>query len=127
MAARSVDVYFENSLDTGLSLNPDSVVLDHGMWDIQPPQKIPKVQGGMPGKGHWMSESDGIATGTEGYCSYSFYDAASEQVFYIKLHWNDPFAGKNTYNIDTNCETVNVSFTDGAGDNATVTFKVAPK
>lgn len=123
MAARSVEVFFENYLDSNLNLVPDSQILDHGIWITPPPFKIPKAQSGVPGKGSWNSESDGFATGTEGYCTYAFYDSASEEVFYIKIHWNNPFAGSSGYDIVSNNETINVSYSGGAGDNATVTFK----
>lgn len=127
MAARSVQVNFENYLDSNLSLNPNSVVLDHGIWDSQPPSSIPKAEGGAPGKGSWTTESNGFATGTEGSCTYAFYDSRTEQVFYIDIHWDNPFTGSNAYSISTGCNSVDVSYSGGSGDNATVTFKAVRK
>lgn len=127
MAARSVEVHFENYLDTSLTITPESQVLDHGIWTTMPPLKIPKADRGVPGKGEWQSESDGLATGTEGHCIYAFYDAAVEEIFYIRIHWNDPFVGTNTYDIHTNSDAINVSYRGGAGDNSSVTFKIAKK
>lgn len=127
MAVRSVQINFENYLDTNLSLNPKSVELDHGIWVSQPPSSIPKAEGGAPGKVSWTTESNGFATGTEGSCSYAFYDASSQHVYYIDIHWDNPFTGSNSYSISTPGDIVNVSYSGGSGDNATVTFKAAKK
>lgn len=128
MAARSVDVYFENYLNYGLSLKQDSLNLDHGIWDIYPPQKIvPADAAKNPGKAHWKTESDGFATGTEGSCTYAFYDTVAEQICYINIHWDDPYAGSNQYDINTDSASAKVSYSGGGGDNASVTFKIEPR
>lgn len=127
MAARSVDVYFENYLNYSLSLKQDSLKLDHGIWDVYPPQKIVQADSGTPGKGHWKTESDGFATGTEGSCTYAFYDAAADQICYVNVHWDDPYAGSNEYDITTDSVNAKVSYSGGDGDNASVTFKIEPR
>lgn len=127
MAARSVQVNSENYLNANLSLNPNTVVLDHGIWNNQPPSSIPKTEGGAPGKASWVTESNGFSTGTEGSCTYAFYDSATDQVFYIKIHWNNPYAGSNSYDITTGCNSVDVSYSGGTGDNTTVTLKAVRK
>lgn len=127
MAARSVDVYFENYLNYSLSLKQDSLKLDHGIWDVYPPQKIVQGDSGTPGKGHWKTESDGFATGTEGSCTYAFYDAAADQICYVNVHWDDPYAGSNEYDITTDSVNAKVSYSGGDGDNASVTFKIEPR
>lgn len=65
MAARSTDVIFHNLTDQPLAKLEDG--LDHGEWTDpwQPPNSI------APGAtAEWRSESNGIATGTEGHVRY---------------------------------------------------------
>ncbi|KAB0498163.1 MULTISPECIES: aegerolysin family protein [Pseudomonas] len=123
MAKRSVDVYFENYLDSTLSLTQNSLKLDHGEWDTYPPQKILKPSSNVSGKGYWKTESDGFATGTEALCSYAFYDFVTEEICNINIHWDDPYVGSNSYEITTDSDNVKVSYSGGDGDNATVTFR----
>lgn len=127
MAARSVDIYFENYLNYSLSLKQDSLQLEHGIWDIYPPQKIVQADNGAPGKAHWETESDGFATGTQGSCTYAFYDATADQICYINIAWDDPFSGSNNYSITTDSVNAKVSYTGGDGNNASVTFQVQPR
>src|SRR5438045_3666579 len=69
MAARSTRITVRNQ--TGAHLRHVSDSLDHGEWTdpLTPPQEIP------PGATMWwQSESDGIATGTEGRATYDIVD-----------------------------------------------------
>jgi len=127
MAARSVDIYFENYLNFPLSLKQDSLQLQHGIWDSYPPQKIAAIEGGVPGKAHWETESDGFATGTQGSCVYAFSDTTSGQICYINISWDDPYSGSNAYSITTDSASATVAYSGGGGDNAAVTFTVKPR
>jgi hypothetical protein len=63
MAARSVFVNLVNRSDAVLIRTSGS--LSHGIWTHQPPLRI---EAGA--KQTWQSESNGVATGTEGEVSY---------------------------------------------------------
>ena len=106
-AARSVKIEVQN--DTGRTLNKVSESLAHGTWRDTPPNSI-------GGAGSWESESDGVATGTEGTASYNI-DGGGTVVFY----WNNPYIGSNDYRID--CSSGYTGRREGgSGDNATVKF-----
>jgi len=118
MAARSVTVNLKNNLTVRLKLDTSSLKLPHGEWDSYPPSVI-----GPKETGTWETESDGFATGTEGYCTYLF--AAGDDIGTVQLHWDNPFVGSNSYgiNVDPNPPYFG-DHTGGSGDNATVTFSV---
>ena len=63
MAARSVSVTFTNK--TTVALVRSNGHLDHGVWSTEPPLRIEVGQ-----TVGWESESDGVATGTEGEVHY---------------------------------------------------------
>ena len=66
MAARSTDVIFHNETNQALVKLEDG--LDHGQWtDPWQPKSIIAANA----TSEWRSESDGIATGTEGHVRYS--------------------------------------------------------
>lgn len=112
MAERSTFVTFTNHTDQILGKNWET--LDHGIWtdDIEPPQTV------MPGETvTWSSESSGIATGTEGRVQYRVGDGGP----IVELHWNNPFAGENTY--DEACPPGWAALrSGGGGSNATVAW-----
>lgn len=112
MAARSVNVTFTNN--TGFILGKWWDGLDHGVWtdDVEPPQTI--VSGETV---TWMSESDGIATGTEGRVQYTVGDGGPV----IELHWNNPFVGDNTYD-EQSIGGWSLLRSGGAGSDAQVTW-----
>ena len=90
MAARSFHIRLVNA--TGGPLTRNSFGLSHGVWSSNnsavPPAQI------LPGHaGNWQSESNGVATGTEGTADYS----ASNGV--INIHWDDPYFGSNSLDV----------------------------
>jgi hypothetical protein len=113
-AARSVAITFKNLTSPG----PDgwdvvprwAWTLSHGIWTVLPPESLPKATSRF-----WMSESNGILTGTEGSVRYgsSFGD--------VTIYWDNPYIGGNSYSC-----TVPAFFTcailGGGGNNASVTF-----
>lgn len=88
MAARSTRVTIHNETQQVLTHLSDS--LDHGEWTdpLSPPASIP------PGAVvWWQSESDGIATGTEGRAAYRIDDNQHQ----FDVHWDNPYVGTNFY------------------------------
>ncbi|MFI6297958.1 hypothetical protein ACIBEJ_40650 [Nonomuraea sp. NPDC050790] len=112
MAARSVAVTFTNT--TGEILGKNFEALMHGVWTngIEPPQTV------MPGETvSWESESDGVATGTEGRLQYRVGDGGP----IIEMHWSNPFVGANTF--DEVCVTGKALLRSGGdGENARVSW-----
>ncbi|MFE2110324.1 Crystal protein ET79, partial [Kitasatospora sp. NPDC059463] len=62
-AARSTTVRLSNW--TGCTLTRESWELSHGIWSHEPPERIADQQ-----RGSWSSESNGFATGTEGFAQF---------------------------------------------------------
>jgi hypothetical protein len=89
MAARGTDVVFHN--ETAFALTKVEEDLAHGEWTDrwQPPPSL------NPGSvGEWRSESDGIATGTEGAIRFRIENGKGASVYF---HWDNPFDGTNSY------------------------------
>src|SRR5262249_25138773 len=86
----------------------------HGIWTTHIPNKIERLE-----SAQWESESHGFCTGTEGWVEFEVSDDSGV----IRLHWNNPFVGSNEYS-HTAQPLDQVSYKDGVGDNATVTFEI---
>ena len=115
MATRSTKVTVRNR--TNFSLTRLNDHLDGGIWTepLRPPEVIP------PGATMWWkSESDGVATGTEGRAAYAVGDSGST----VTWHWNNPFAGMNTYEQEIG-PGFGISFSGGLGNDAEPTYTVA--
>jgi hypothetical protein len=112
MAARSVDVTFTNKSGVNLVLFGTSLL--HGEWTTEPPARIDAGQ-----TVTWASESDGVATGTEGTAYYDIegLDDSSRSLF----HWDNPFVGSNSYS-EFSPDTFKSSHSGGGGDNAHVNW-----
>ncbi|MEV7176355.1 hypothetical protein [Kitasatospora sp. NPDC093679] len=116
-AARSVNVSFSNW--TGCTLTREEWGLSHGIWTAQPPVRIYDQ-----GTGSWASESNGFATGTEGYARF-FSENCADPVLngrLVRVHWNDPYAGSNSYDSSGTDLKFYVSRSGGSGNNASVRF-----
>jgi hypothetical protein len=89
-AVRSVIVVFLNG--TGSPLKLVDKELAHGIWTPNwlPPDTIP-----VGATAQWRSESNGVATGTEGEAAYEIQGQAGKFTF----RWNNPFIGANTYSL----------------------------
>ncbi|MER8042109.1 Crystal protein ET79 [Streptomyces sp. NPDC094032] len=111
-AQRSTNVTLVNK--TGQNLVKTWEKLDHGCWttNMLPPDNIPN--GKSPS---WASESCGFATGTEGRANYALPGGE------IKLHWNNPYVGSNSYECVVPSG-YSCYRSGGGGDNASVTFTV---
>eukprot|EP01084_Bolivina_argentea_P262932 444863_1 len=112
-AARSVWVQFKN--ETAYTIKETSYGLDHGIWTTSSPSKIPPNS-----TKSWQSESNGLWTGTEGYCRYEINGKT------FRIRWNNPYAGSNDYYCSSP-EGFTVSYRGGSGDNADVYFKIVKK
>jgi hypothetical protein len=101
MPVRSVEVSLTNLTPYDLTLMNSG--LNHGAWTPgwTPPPTIPGLQvGQQPSVGKWLSESDGIGTGTEGYVRYQIGPTDSSLYF----HWDNPFFGYLQFNGNTTDE-----------------------
>jgi hypothetical protein len=112
MAARSVSVSFTNKSGVALTFGGSSLL--HGEWTTEPPARIEAGQ-----TVSWESESNGVATGTEGT---AYYDVEGLGITSRSLfHWDNPFIGSNSYS-EFYPETFKASRSGGGGDNANVTW-----
>jgi hypothetical protein len=98
MAARTFFVSVQNF--TGKVWDRVDVGLSHGAWSENgiPSEHWLKVSldddgNVVPGEDWFMSESDGFATGTEGFVDYTAQGVAGT----LHIHWNNPFVGGNEF------------------------------
>ena len=110
-AARSTVVYFTNRSQCNLVRS--SFGLDHGIWDKNtPPEVIERLSAVV-----WASESHGFCTGTEGTAIYQCIGHNCR----VKIHWNNPFIGANSYNESVSDTRYHkISRSGEAGDNAVI-------
>jgi hypothetical protein len=115
-AARSVHVVFKNESKFNMYLERGH--LDHGVWYWKTP--------GMVGDwGEWMSESNGVMTGTSGWAVYRIIDFDNVDQGRVTVWWNNPYAGDNTYSYEVTTYGkygFSMGRKGGGGENATVTF-----
>jgi Aegerolysin len=123
--------------DTGMTLRRTSTNLAHGVWctsqlgtaisgvvvrnPAMPPTTIaPHATVGV------CSESSGFLTGTEGFATYMVVrgsPAACNAL--LKLHWNNPYYGSNTYSAQELFHNNHLGFgfdEEVGGDDATVRY-----
>jgi hypothetical protein len=126
MAARSVQITISNWFrNTKLLLVGSG--LSHGEWseNAQPP----KVVGRLDDAAVCESESDGVATGTQGWVRYypvrlnesstppppsNIPDSAT-----IYISWDNPFVGSNSYSVSAPAPFL-ITYQGGEGDNADI-------
>jgi hypothetical protein len=116
-AARSTDVTLINQ--TGCDLHRADYWLDHGEWWHVPPDYIEPGQ-----QATWVSESNGILTGTEGHVRFITSDCANRELRHkvIQVHWANPYVGANSYDYDGTDPAFRLPHNGGGGSNALVTF-----
>jgi hypothetical protein len=114
MASFSVNVTLVNTTSATLTLITAS--LDHGEWcnggRATPPPQMTK-------NGSWCSESNGLATGTQGLAVYQIGANPSETV---AISWDDPAVGTNSYSAVCSTRNFDCTSSGGKGNNAAVTF-----
>ncbi|MFB8242831.1 aegerolysin family protein [Kitasatospora purpeofusca] len=120
-AARSTQVSLVNWSSCELRLQ--NAWLDHGVWSdgLAP---APVISDGSTAR--WQSESNGFLTGTEGHV---IYDAFNCQVSVlngkrVQLHWNNPYAGSNSYDTAGSDPNFRFGRNGGSGNNATAYWQV---
>ncbi|MFD8598334.1 aegerolysin family protein [Kitasatospora sp. NPDC059646] len=117
-AARSTTVKLNNW--TGCTLTRENWWLSHGIWTYEPPVHIYDGQ-----QGSWASESNGFATGTEGYARFYADNCANPLLNsrIIQVHWNNPYVGSNSYDSSgTDLKFYVPQPAGGSGNNATAEF-----
>lgn len=116
MAARSTRVWIHN--ETSHPLIHESSSLSHGIWTSS---RRPKARIEPGAKDGWQSESNGVATGTEGRARYRIGDTGQ----YVDLHWDNPFVGPNFYEQNAGGP-FGLYFEGGKDNNAEVTYHLMP-
>lgn len=114
MAARSVTITFQNETDT--TLTKLSEHLDHGEWDVHPPQVI-----GPHAVVSWKSESNGFMTGTQGSAAYQMANRPGQ----VQVSWDNPYVGSNSYRQSAP-QGFTIGESGGSGDDAQVAFTLRP-
>ncbi|GAA2830669.1 aegerolysin family protein [Kitasatospora sp. CM 4170] len=117
IAARSTVVYLNNW--TGCTLTRESWELSHGIWTLLPPVRIYDQK-----QGFWSSESNGFATGTEGFAQFYSENCANPLLNgrLVRVHWNNPYVGSNSYDWAGSDLKFHLSKAGGSGNNAVVEF-----
>ncbi|MFJ8476394.1 aegerolysin family protein [Kitasatospora sp. NPDC094011] len=124
-AARSTGVSFHNRTGCDLTLDQLSLQLPHGVWTAAPPKLIGRDQGA-----GWGSESSGLLSGTEGRVRYVTQNCltGSDDNRQVQLHWDNPYAGSNSYDESgSDYSTFRIDRAGGSGNNTVVTWTVAKK
>ena len=120
-AARSVEVFLSNLTRCDLLLV--TARLDHGEWTTEPPRLIL-----FGDEGRWESESNGVATGTEGEADYITQSCrdANFNTKRIHFHWDNPFIGSNSYDTAGTDGAFHSRIVGGSGNHAGVSVSFMP-
>jgi Aegerolysin len=73
------------------------------------------------------SESNGFATGTEGWVTYTGSKKSGESIGLMKIHWNNPFSGGNGFGVDFQDQRYTANVGNSVGNNATVLVDIHKK
>ncbi|KAF5570757.1 crystal et79 [Fusarium pseudoanthophilum] len=92
--------------------------VDHGKRSDHAPDTI-----GPGDTGKWGIRSDGIQTGCEGWMEWRISDDGP----IVRLDYNNPYFGSNSYFCDVNSAKYTVDWEGGKGDEATVKFILSNK
>ncbi|EWM13656.1 aegerolysin family protein [Kutzneria sp. 744] len=116
-AARSTTVALTNNVDCALVRT--EARLDSGTWITEPPLVI-----NQRGRGEWGSESNQLLRGTEGTVTY-FTAGCTDPTYNYKLakvHWKNPYFGKNDYDANGTDPLFQVSWLGLGGNSDRVAF-----
>ncbi|MBN3893817.1 MAG: hypothetical protein HWQ41_00465 [Nostoc sp. NOS(2021)] len=130
MAARSFNITIDNL--TGLTWERTDLGLEHGQWSNNgasvPPEQIPAEQQGIfpiATPVSFGNESDGFATGAQGYVDYQAI--SNGQTYNFHLDWDNPYIGSNSFNANTNSSLLQTPIIGGiGGNNANLTVEIKP-
>ena len=124
MAQRSFSITVVNN--TGRNWTRDIMELNGGVWSNNeletPPKDIPRVSlngdgNVQSGMGFFESESDGVATGTEGFVDYN-----SDRGEKLHIYWDNPYVGGNSFNASV--PNLHLYWGDPGGNNANITLRI---
>lgn len=115
-AARSVVVRFHNETEVALTLVGSGFTgTGYGEWVTKPPQTVPAQA-----TAQWKCQSSMALKGVGGYAIYSMPGHGN-----VSLGWDSPYVGNNSYKCSVGAPFA-IEKAGGTGDNATVTFTLAP-
>lgn len=116
-SAREVEVFMTNSTRCDLVLV--TTRLDHGEWVRRPPSLIERGD-----TVEWQSDSNGVATGTEGEADYVTQGCRNpgNNTKRVHLHWDNPFIGSNSYDTAGTDGAFQTRIVGGSGNHAGVQF-----
>jgi hypothetical protein len=127
-AARSTWVHVKNL--SGCRLKVTDMGLEHGKWTPLVHPDLGDTDGGLPAGGtavhSWRSQSNGFMTGTEGTVTLTTAGCCDSRLGRktVKIHWDNPYWGRNSYSGDGTDKAFRVTFTPGRGNNAHVTATI---
>jgi hypothetical protein len=125
MAARSFSVTVVNW--TGKTWRRTSVSLPHGEWSnggaLVPPETVPPVSlngdgDAQPGVVFFEGESQGFATGVEGFVDYTNDDTGT-----ISIHFDNPYIGSNEFTA-AGPDSIRREWGNPSGNNASITLEL---
>jgi hypothetical protein len=124
MADRTFLISIKNL--TGRTWDRQDVGLNWGVWSQD---GLPSEHWGpahfddsgdvVPGTDWFMSESDGFATGTEGWVDYTSQGLAGT----LHIHWNNPFVGGNQFTA-SGPDGINYNWGDPGGNHASIELQI---
>ncbi|GAA3432558.1 hypothetical protein GCM10018954_021610 [Kutzneria kofuensis] len=116
-AARSTTVALNSNVDC--TLVRTEARLDSGTWTNEPPLVI-----NQRGRGEWGSESNQFLRGTEGAASYFTVGCTDPSLNFktVKVHWKNPYFGKNDYDAAGTDPAFQVSWLASGSNADRVTF-----
>jgi hypothetical protein len=125
MATRSFFVSIKNF--TGKIWDRGDVSLPHGKWTEPngfPSEHVPKNhldESGdvVPGTDWFEAESDGFATGVEGFVEYTSQGVAGT----LRIHFNNPFIGGNEFTANGPSQ-FTYNWGDPGGSDANITLQI---
>jgi hypothetical protein len=116
-SAVSATVHLTNN--TGCTLLKVAYWVDHGVTTIAPNPSIPRGT-----TDWWRTESNGVATGTEGHARYTTINCAyaPKNYGFVEVHWDNPYWGANSYDDAGTTYPFYVPHSGGGGYQASVFF-----
>lgn len=122
MAVRSTNITIKNRSDLQFIVSGPGTTLEHGIWSAGlAPEPGALVLESMDLT--LQSESDGVATGTEGVVLLTTTIPGARP---LEFYWDNPFVGGNEYLIRQTPGGLDVWYEGGVGDNAAVILNIAP-
>ncbi|KAI1071491.1 hypothetical protein LB507_005080 [Fusarium sp. FIESC RH6] len=116
MAARKIKILFQNN--TQQTLNWVDSGVEHGERSVVAPDQINSRD-----TGNWALESDGFATGCEGWMTWRIGDNGPT----VTLEYSNPYVGEISYSCSVDSNAFTVDWNGGSNDWVEVRFFVNQK